>query len=141
MPAVPVDTSLIYALDDEQDNLDLLERTLASLCRLKTFADAASLLAAAQAERPDLVLLDQRLPITSGTEVLKTLRQNGVECGVVIVTAYPDAPEVRTAVDTQEAFWIVAKPWLPEQLSSQVTMALSLSRLRLRRSARDKVTS
>ncbi len=47
---------------------------------------------------PDLVLLDVHLPDMSGLEVLARLRVEGLEAGVVMVTAERDADTVRKAL-------------------------------------------
>ena len=124
---------LVFAVDDEQDNLDLLRRILGNLCRLRLFTSSTAALEAAKHEAPSLLLVDHSMPELNGTELLKALRAASVHCGAIFVTAYPDAADVKQLVAAEEAFWVVPKPYNPGDLASQVTMALSLSKMRSRR--------
>jgi response regulator RpfG family c-di-GMP phosphodiesterase len=132
MAAQPLSEAVVYAIDDEIHNLELLRRTLHRTCRLETFSDANAALAAARSKKPDLVLLDFRMPGRNGAEVLADFRSAGVDCAAVFVTAFPEEQAVQKTVKENDALWVVAKPWSPEHLCSQVNMALSLARLRKR---------
>ena len=59
-------------------------------------ADGPSGLTAARTERPDLVILDLMLPGLDGYRVLKTLREDGLDMPVLILTAHgEEADKVR----------------------------------------------
>lgn len=58
-------------------------------CNLRTIGDPRLLQATALSFDPDLILLDQRLGVTTGTEVLRDLRTwSSVPC--IVVTGMPD---------------------------------------------------
>ncbi len=59
---------------------------------------------------PDLVLLDVYLPDLSGIEVLRTLRGNGNDVGVVMLTAAREVDTVRAAAAGGAAHYLV-KPF------------------------------
>jgi FixJ family two-component response regulator len=124
--------ALVFAVDDEQDNLDLLQRILFHVCRLRVFVSAEDALVAAKADRPELVLIDQRLRGQSGADFLRSLRKEGIHCCAIFITANPEAPDVQQLVTEQEALWILPKPYTTDDLPRQVTMALSLSKVRHR---------
>ena len=52
-----------------------------------TAADGENALAIARAQRLDLILLDVMLPGMSGVEVLRTLRREGIDTPVIILSA------------------------------------------------------
>ncbi|HEY9565555.1 MAG TPA: response regulator [Nocardioides sp.] len=60
--------------------------------------------------RPDLVLLDVHLPDMTGIDLLRTLRAEGNDIGVVMVTAAREADTVRAASANGAAHYLV-KPF------------------------------
>ena len=79
----------------------------------------ADALAAVQALRPDLVLLDVYLPDMSGIEVLRRLRAAGHDLGVVVITAAREADTVRAAAAGGAAHYLV-KPFASEDLAARL---------------------
>src|SRR5262245_18514340 len=59
------------------------------------------------AERPDVVLSDVRMPAMDGLELLKLLRQRVREADVVLMTAFDDMPTVVTAMREGAAEFLV----------------------------------
>ncbi|WP_343601230.1 response regulator transcription factor [Mycobacterium sp.] len=80
-----------------------------------TAADGASALAAARAQRPDVVVLDVMLPDTSGLDVLRQLRQHNPALPVLLLTA-KDAVEDRIAGLTAGGDDYVTKPFSLEEV-------------------------
>jgi DNA-binding NtrC family response regulator len=79
--------------------------------------------AALQGDRPDLVLLDIRLPDGDGFELLKTIRVRAPELPVVMITAHPSQETAQAAL-TFGARGHLAKPCDPERLQALVADAL-----------------
>ena len=79
----------------------------------------ADALAAVEALRPDLVLLDVHLPDMSGIEVLRRLRAAGHDLGVVVITAAREADTVRAAAAGGAAHYLV-KPFASEDLAARL---------------------
>lgn len=71
----------------------------------------------------DLVLLDIQLPNISGIDVLKTIKKEGLDLAVVIMTGYGT---VSNAVDAMKsgAFDFITKPFSEERLLCTVAKAL-----------------
>ena len=71
--------------------------------------DGAAALHRVDETTPDLILLDLKLPDTTGVEVLRRLRDKGVDVPVIMMTAYGDTP---TAVEAMRlgAYDFVQKP-------------------------------
>ncbi len=72
------DVATILLVDDEPDLVELIEYALvAEGFRVLTARDGAEGLAIAEAERPDLVVLDIMKPKLNGVELTERLRENG----------------------------------------------------------------
>jgi len=83
-----------------------------------------------QAERrPDLVLLDLRMPGMSGFEVARTLKQRSATARIPIlaITALDDEDDQREASDAG-CIGCVTKPFSEEDLASAVSSVLSPTR-------------
>ena len=91
-------------------------------------ADGATCLAMAQAEPPDLILLDLVLPDMSGTEVLRRLRADPILRRVpVVMFSASHAPDARI-----EAFRAGADEFLLKPLDDQTLLARIRSLMRAR---------
>ncbi|HXK17963.1 MAG TPA: sigma-54 dependent transcriptional regulator, partial [Polyangiaceae bacterium] len=84
----------------------------------------------AAASEPDVVLLDLRLPLMDGLQVLQRLRASHRNLPVIIVTA---VGELKTAVEATKlgAFDYLSKPLEHEQLTFAVKRALETRELRV----------
>ena len=75
--ADPTDAATILLVDDEPDLVELIEYALtAEGFRVLTARDGAEGLAIAEAERPDLIVLDIMMPRLNGVELTERLREN-----------------------------------------------------------------
>ena len=81
----------------------------------------------AQAESPDLVLLDVRLPDIGGLEVLRNIRENAR--AVIMITADPQLEDVKQAIKLG-AYDFIGKPLDFDELGVTVKNALEANRLR-----------
>jgi len=64
-----------------------------------TVEDGRAALAAAQAERYDVILVDQRMPGPEGVDVVEELRRTGACDAIYVITAYADRTLLRQALD------------------------------------------
>jgi len=72
--------------------------------------------------KPDILLLDYKLPGMSGLDVLEKVISGGSEMAVVMITAYASLETAVTAV-RQGAFDFLAKPFNPGELKSAIKKA------------------
>jgi len=101
----------ILIVDDEEPVLDVLSEYFAGQgYAVQTAASGAAALAAVGRERPDLVLLDVRMPDMDGVEVLRRLRAVDGDLAVIMVTANEDLGLARETLKIG-AFDYVAKPF------------------------------
>lgn len=61
--------------------------------------DAAAAIEQARALRPDVILLDLRMPGASGVQATRRLREQDVKSAVIILTSYGDQAYVRQALE------------------------------------------
>jgi DNA-binding NarL/FixJ family response regulator len=69
-------------------------------------ADGAGCVAAAERLRPDVVLLDLRMPGSDGVEALRGLRERGSPARVLVITSYPEPASVLPAVRAGAAGYV-----------------------------------
>ncbi len=115
--------AMILIVDDDRKITDMLRRTLAyEGYRVATAADGNEALVKAQAERPDLVVLDWLMPGLDGIEVTKHLRAAG-DVAILMLTAR-DAVEHRVEGLNSGADDYLVKPFAPEELLARVRALL-----------------
>jgi signal transduction histidine kinase len=80
------DVPLALVIDDEQTARYLLRRYLTAIgCRVSEASGGPEGLARAEAERPDVIFLDLRMPEMLGTEVLARLKRNPATIGIPVI--------------------------------------------------------
>ena len=91
----------ILIADDDPGTCETLGDILtAEGYAVTTVEDGRAALAAARAERYDVVLVDQRMPGPGGLGVVEELRRTGACDAIYVITAYADRPLVRRALDS-----------------------------------------
>jgi len=81
--------------------------------------DGNQALALALEHKPDVLVLDIQMPGKSGIEVTRHARAHKLRCGILIVTAFDDAPYVKSALQAG-ANGYVLKTAEPEELIQAV---------------------
>jgi CheY-like chemotaxis protein len=112
-----VEDELIIAME-LQDRMLHMGHTVLALA-----ASGAEAIAKARALKPELVLMDIRLPgVMDGIEAAQQIRAQ-LQIPVVYVTAYPDTLTVERLRTTEPTF-CVPKPFDEHQLQSTIEQAL-----------------
>ena len=93
--------AVVLYIEDDPGNIRLVERLIKRRpeIALRTATTAADGVAAALAQPPALVLLDNRLPDASGTDVLRELTAAEATAGIPVVILTGDSGQ-----DTADAF-------------------------------------
>jgi DNA-binding NtrC family response regulator len=120
----------ILVVDDEKlIRWSLKERLTREGHNVSEAEDGRSTAAALDAELPDLVLLDMKLPDTDGLTILRSIQERAPELPVIIITAYST---VDTAVEAMRlgAYDYISKPFDMDELTLTVKRALEASTLR-----------
>jgi DNA-binding NtrC family response regulator len=121
----------VLIIDDEQEIRESLEQLL----RLEGYrADSASTgeegLKRLEDGVFDLVLLDINLPGRNGMELLKTIRRENPDTGVIMITAY-DSSQMAFQASKEGAESYITKPWDNGKLLLEIRNALDKSRLQV----------
>jgi two-component system, OmpR family, response regulator MprA len=116
----------ILVVDDDRKITDMLRRTLIyEGYRVVTAADGEEALSKAQAERPDLVILDWLMPKLNGIETAKALRTT--DATPILMLTARDAVEQRVeGLDSGVDDYLV-KPFAPEELLARLRALLRRS--------------
>jgi DNA-binding NtrC family response regulator len=116
--------SRVLIVDDEPSICWGLARLARSLgCRVDTASSAEHGLALAAAAKPDLLMLDVRLPGMDGLTAMAAFRQHIGEAPIVVMTAFGDLTTAVTAVD-KDAFEYVVKPFNLAEIRTVIQRAL-----------------
>ena len=108
----------VLVVDDDDAIRDTVAEVLASEGYLVlTAANGAEALNLVEAQRPDLVLLDMRMPVLDGWGFVAGLNERGIRLKVLVLTATQDAR--RWAGEIGADGWI-AKPFDLDELLSAV---------------------
>ncbi len=97
------------------DGLESLCRTEKDFLVLARCSNGRQTIEAVEKYRPDILVLDLRMPLTDGTEVLRELRPKKLATRVVVLTASSDEEEILGAVRLG-ARGVVLKEMAPRQL-------------------------
>ncbi|MBC7544062.1 MAG: response regulator [Candidatus Sericytochromatia bacterium] len=114
----------ILIVDDEQQILDLLVRTLGSEHRVITATNGEAALTLLEKEDVDLILTDQRMPDMSGVEFLAHAQAIKPSAMRLVLTGYADLDDIIAAVNEGHIYGYVSKPWDTQELRLMVARAL-----------------
>ncbi len=113
----------LLLVDDEERVL----RTLKSLFRAeyKVFAttDGNEALTIARQNKIHVIVSDQRMPIMTGVEVLRNMKQISPNTMRILLTGYSDLAAIVGSVNEGEIYRYINKPWVPEELERVVKEA------------------
>ena len=83
--------TMIFVVDDDPSVRKALKRLLSSAgFSVESFASAGELLVSEAGTRPDLLILDVRMPGRGGLELQRELAATGSRTPVIFITAYRD---------------------------------------------------
>jgi diguanylate cyclase (GGDEF)-like protein len=120
----------VLIADDQASSRESSARIVRELgCRVITAADGYEALEKAQAERPDLIILDVVMPRMTGLDACRTLKRTLTEfVPVLLVSSRADvAARIEGLRAGAEDF--LAKPWDPDELRARCETLLRTRRL------------
>lgn len=121
---------LILIVEDETSLVELLRYNLEKAgFEVESARDGEEALVAIEERRPDLILLDWMLPITSGIEVCRRLRRQPAtrEIPIVMLTARGEESDRIRGLDSGADDYIT-KPFSPNELVARVRAVIRRSR-------------
>jgi PAS domain S-box-containing protein len=121
--APPLDAARILVVDDELGPRESLRMLLKPSYQIQTADSGRAALDQIPAYRPDIVILDIKMPELDGLEVLRRIKRLDKTIEVVMITAYASLETVKTAL-THGAFEYLIKPFSRQDLEDVVRRAL-----------------
>ncbi len=122
----------ILIIDDEQSIRETLEMFLHEKgYAVMTSEDGVQGLEAVQRERPDIVILDIRLPGMGGLEVLQKIKEKGEDIYVIMITAY-HAMETTIQAMKLGAYEYIHKPIDVDELEIAIDKVVNNQKLNTR---------
>jgi len=125
------DDAVVLVIDDEEAMRDSCQQVLVREgYRVETAADGESGLRKVREVRPDLVLVDLKMPRIDGMEMLKEITALDPTIVAVVITGYAT---VESAVEAMKcgAYDFLPKPFTPEELRIVTKRGLERRRLTL----------
>jgi signal transduction histidine kinase/ActR/RegA family two-component response regulator len=124
-PAAP--TATVLCIDDNLANLTLLKEALAlrTDCRVLTATDGRAGVEVARHYRPDMILMDNNMPVMNGVEALRQLQDDPATADIPVIAVSANA--MSGAVDAgiaQGFFRYLVKPFDLVDLMDAVDAAL-----------------
>ena len=98
MTTVPIRVVIADDQDLVRDGLSTIVSLLADIEVVGQAADGAEAVAIAVAERPDVVLMDLRMPVMDGTAATRRIAADVPETAVLVLTTYADDDSILGAL-------------------------------------------
>ena len=121
--APPLDAARVLVVDDELGPRESLRMLLKPSYQIQTAESGPAALDQIPAYRPDIVILDIKMPELDGLEVLRRIKRIDPAIEVVMITAYASLETVKMAL-THGAFEYLIKPFSRQDLEDVVRRAL-----------------
>ena len=119
------DDSLIYIVDDDPEVCSALAWLLQTVSLpVKTYLDAQAFLDDYQPHKPGCLIVDVRLPLMSGLELLEKLKVQKSLLPIIVITGYGDIPMAIRAMKSG-AFDFILKPINEQYLIEIVYQCIS----------------
>lgn len=119
----------ILVAEDERDIRDLITFTLQYAGHeVIAASNGAEAIEVARAEKPDLIIVDVRMPLMTGYEACRVLKQAGPtrHIPVVFLSAKGQEQEVQSGLEAGATDYIL-KPFSPENLARRIEEILARS--------------
>ncbi|MBI5633796.1 MAG: Flp pilus assembly complex ATPase component TadA [Nitrospirae bacterium] len=112
-------------VDDEENVLRALRRIfLEENYEILTAESAAEAIEILEAKRVHLIISDHRMPLMTGAELLKQVKERWPDVIRIMLTGYADVQSIMGAVNEGAVYKFITKPWNDEDLRLTVSLAL-----------------
>lgn len=120
----PRDRPRLLIVDDEPDVLDSLQHLFHRKFHIFRATSAREALEVLENEPIQVILSDQRMPGTTGDELLSQVRTRWPDTMRLLFTGYADIQAVTRAVNQGGIFRYILKPWDPAELEAVLLQAV-----------------
>jgi FixJ family two-component response regulator len=120
---------IVFVVDDDASVRDAVGRLIASVgLRVETFGSTGEFLSGKRPESPACLVLDVRLPDTSGLELQRDLAEAGVQIPIIFITGHADVPMSVRAMKAG-AVEFLTKPFRGQELLDAIQEAIARDRV------------
>ncbi len=118
----------ILLVDDEERILRTLGMLLKMQYQVFATTDGFEALQILKREKIHLIVSDQRMPVMTGTQLLRQARTLSPNTMRILLTGYADVDAAVDAVNEGEIFRYINKPWGPKELRDVIADAVEIAR-------------
>ena len=116
----------ILFVDDDEANLIVFEAACGEEFSVLLASSAESALGYMQREEVGVIIADQRMPGTTGVELLERVREEHPDTVRLLITAYSDIQAAIGAINRGRVRRYLRKPWEPGELKAELSDALDV---------------
>jgi C4-dicarboxylate-specific signal transduction histidine kinase len=116
----------VLFVDDDEANLVVCEAACGDDFEVLTALSAEAALECMHREEVGVIVADQRMPGTTGVELLERVRVDYPDTVRVLITAYSDIQAAIAAINRGRVRRYLRKPWEPGELKAELTDALDI---------------
>ncbi|MDP2226699.1 MAG: response regulator [Moraxellaceae bacterium] len=117
----------VLLVDDEERILRSLGLLLRMQYQVFATSDGFEALAILRREKIHVLISDQRMPVMSGSELLRQAREVSPDTVRILLTGYADADAALASVNEGEIFRYITKPWGPKELRDTIAQAAEIA--------------
>lgn len=128
----------LILVDDEERILRSLGMLFRGQYDVRMTTDARQALAWVETLPPDVIVSDQRMPLMTGAELLREVRQRAPDTMRLLLTGYAEIDAVVASVNEGEIFRFVQKPWDAQNLRDTVAQAARIAQSLRQAAPRDR---
>jgi signal transduction histidine kinase len=119
----------VLIVDDEQESLNLLNRTLRGLYETSLARDGQEGLRSLEKNPVAAVISDQRMPGMTGVEFLAEASRRCPHTQRILLTGYTEVEGIIDAINAGHVFGYLSKPWHPDDLLATLRRAVETHQL------------
>lgn len=127
----PEKPKVLY-IDDDEDNLTVFKITFRQYYQIFTALGAEQARQVLQNEPVQIIITDQRMPGTTGTDFLRSVIPEHPEIVRMVITGFSDVGAVITAINDAGVYRYITKPWDENDLKTTIDGAAELYSLKKR---------
>ena len=114
----------VLYVDDENNNLISFKATFRNQFEVITCISPKEAFKVLKKENEiSVILIDQRMPGTTGVEFMKDLKENFPEPLRILITAYADVEVLEKAINDGNVYKYICKPWNENMIEKHILEA------------------
>ena len=117
---------ILIAEDDGSLLSALQERFMDEGFSVVAVRDGEEGLAAVEKEKPDLLLLDIRMPKMDGITMVRELKKNGIDLPIIFLTNLDDIKHISDAMAASKSDYLIKSDWNLDDVVKRVKVKLGL---------------